>query len=424
MNDDEYGAVLLRPLDVEPAGAPRIDVARAMREGGRMRRRRWAFGGGFLAAIVAALVTGSLLISPATPHKPVLPPDPPLPKSCTVVGLPTGKYHSAEVIGGDSTGRWQFGRSNPYVDTGPQHILVWHDGALAGDAALPGFKVNPRSINSSGVIVGEADDKKSGIRPYVYRNGTFSPLKGGVGEAAEINDGGVIVGRLGDDAHPVAVRWRSADADPERMPMPAGSHINSYNLAIAPDGTVAAIVIRPAPEPVTGPSGPAGSPSSSPSTETYLWLPDGTTRQIKAPPPAGDPTATVDPLTFRHGWFYAEQVIGGKLGEQVVVEGVRLIRYDPVSGVWQKIGDEKPADAVQLPAAGRSFAGAGSPTPRVYVGSRVLELPMTMPLADPDVDAATVQSISDDAHTVTGYLTRGAADVPPQPYRPVIWHCE
>jgi hypothetical protein len=40
MNDDEYGSVLLRPLDVEPAGAPLIDVARAMRDGRRTRRLR------------------------------------------------------------------------------------------------------------------------------------------------------------------------------------------------------------------------------------------------------------------------------------------------------------------------------------------------------------------------------------------------
>jgi hypothetical protein len=376
-----------------------------------MRRRRWAFGGGFLAAITATLVTGSLLIAPATPHKPVLPPDPPLPKSCTLAALPTGKYHSAEVGGGDSTGRWHFGLSNPVVNTGPQRTLVWHDGALVGDTPLPGFEVKLRGINSSGVIVGQANDKKTGIRPYFYRDGKFSPLKGGVGEAVAINDDGTIVGRLGDDAHPVPVRWRSADAEPERLRIPAGSHINSHNLAIAPDGTVAGVVIRPAGQtPIW-------------SSATYLWLPDGTTRQIKAPPPARDPTAALDPLTFRNGWLYAEQLIGEKQDTIVAIAGVQLLRYDPAGGTWQKIGDDKINHAAQLPSSARRVAHGGSPRPTVYVGAAVLQLPLTMPLADPEVDYATVESISDDAHTVTGWLSRGSGGDPPQPDRPVIWHC-
>jgi len=411
MNDDEYGAVLLRPLDVEPAGPPMVDVPRAMREGRLMRRRRWAFGGGFLAVLTTGLVTGSLLIAPATPHRPVLPPDPPLPKSCTMAALPTGKYKGAQVNGGDSTGRWHFGLSNPYVNTGPQHILVWHDGALVGDADRPGSEVNLSSINASGVIVGEANDKKTGIRPYVYRAGKISPLKGGIGSAVEINDAGVIVGALGDDAHPVPVRWRSADAEPERLPTPAGSIINTHNLTISPDGTIAGVVFR------------RGTTSAS---ETYLWLPDGTTRQIKAPPAAEDPKAPVNPLTFRHGWLYAEQVIAEKVDGSVgvAIAGTQLLRYDPVSGAWQKIGDEKSHDVAQLPSSGRSYSQGGSATPRVYVGPRVLDLPLTAPLADPDVDAATVQSISDDARTLAGWLLRGSGDDPPQPFRPVIWHCE
>jgi hypothetical protein len=41
MNDDEYGTLLLRPLVAEPAGAPRVEVPRAMRDGRRLRRVRW-----------------------------------------------------------------------------------------------------------------------------------------------------------------------------------------------------------------------------------------------------------------------------------------------------------------------------------------------------------------------------------------------
>jgi hypothetical protein len=412
MNDDEYGTLLLRPLAGEPAGPPLIDVARAMREGRRMRRRRWAFGGGFLAVFTATLVTGSLLIAPATPHKPVLPPDPPLPKSCTLAALPTGRYHSAEVVGGDSTGRWHFGQSNPQANTGTQHTLVWHDGALAGDAAQPGTEVNLRAINSSGVIVGEVNDKKTGIRPYVYRNGKFSPLKGGVGEALAINDDGTIVGRLGSDTHPVLVRWRSADAEPEPLRIPEGSPIAMYNLAIGPDGTVAGVVILP-----------LAPGATFAETATYLWLPDGTTRRITAPPPARDTLSALNPLTFRNGWLYAEQVLSDRSDNTPVIAGIQLVRYDPASGTWQKIGGDRFTDGPQLPSSGRSFLHAGTIRPRVYVGTAVLDLPLTMPLADPEVDNAMLQSISDDAHTVTGVLSRGGSGDPSQPDRPVIWRC-
>ena len=413
MNDDEYGTVLLRPLRVEPVGPPQIDVARAMREGRRMRRRRWAFGGGFLAAIVAALVTGSLLIAPAAPHRPVLPPDPPLPKSCTLAALPMGNYHSAEVGGGDSTGRWHFGLSNPVVNTGPQHTLVWHDGALVGDAALPSADVDLTGINSSGVIVGEANDHKTGIRPYAYRNGKFSPLKGGVGQASAVNDAGTIVGRLGDDAHPIPVRWRSPDAEPERLRMPAGGTISYHHLAIAPDGTVAGAVFLRA-------AGPATE-----STVTYLWLPDGTARQIPAPPAPRDTRAYLEPLTFRNGWLYAEQVITEKnAGLNVyAIADEQLVRYDPAGGTWQRIDGDKIKGPAQFPPSGRSYGTGGGIRPAVFVGPAVLELPWFMPLADPEVDYARVQSISNDAHTVAGDLNRGGND-PTQPFRPIIWHCE
>jgi hypothetical protein len=228
MNDDEYGILVLRPLAVEPDGLPQIDVARAMREGRRMRRLRWAFGGGFLAAITATLVTGSLLIAPATPHKPVLPPDPPLPKSCTLASLPTGKYKSVDTTGADPTGRWIFGMANPVADAHPQRYLIWHDGVVVNDIGMPCEQLYLRDVNSSGVIVGE--NKR---QPYVYRNGKLSPLKGGPGDAAGINAEGMIVGSLGDTTRSdstVPVRWRTPNAEPERLPIPAGTYVDSQSL--------------------------------------------------------------------------------------------------------------------------------------------------------------------------------------------------
>lgn len=418
MTDDEYGALLLQPLRLEPSGPPRIDFARAMREGRRMRRRRWALGGGFLAAVTAALVTGSLLIAPATPHKPVLPPDPPLPKSCTLAKLPTGKYSSVEMSGADSTGRWLHGMTNPVVNTGPVRQLIWHDGVLVDDLAGPGKQLYLRAINSSGVVVGQAQDSKNKLWPYVYRDGKFSRLKGGQGAAEAINDDGVIVGSLGDQQNAVPVRWRSPEAEPERLPIPAGAYVLSTNLAIAPDGTVAGRVEWPDHATVA----PSGSPGSV-ASPAYLWLPDGTVRELHAPPPADDPTAPVTPITFRSGWLYAQQQIHQRTGDIVAIARTLLLRYDPASGVWQKVSDRKGIPKAQLPSSTRNDFRFGSARPQVYVGPRTLELPLTQPIADPEVDYATVASVSDDVHTLTGDLVTGGTD-PSQPYRPVVWHCE
>jgi hypothetical protein len=51
VNDEEYGSRLLHPLRGEPAGPAAIDVVRAMREGRRMRRRRWWTGGSALTVL-------------------------------------------------------------------------------------------------------------------------------------------------------------------------------------------------------------------------------------------------------------------------------------------------------------------------------------------------------------------------------------
>ena len=418
MTDDEYGVLLLRPLDVAPAGPPQIDVARAMREGRRMRRRRWAFGGGFLAAFTAALVTGSLLIAPATPRKPVLPPDPPLPKSCALAKLPTGKYSSVQMGGGDPTGRWLYGMTNPVVDTGPMRYLIWHDGVPVGDVAIPGEQLDLRGINSSGVIVGQAQDNKKKIWPYAYRNGKFSRLKGGPGTAEGINDRGVIVGALGDLDKAVPVRWRSPDAEPERLPIPAGTHVVSTNLAVAPDGTIAGRVESPGHVRVL-PSAPPYFEASP----AFLWLPDGGVRELHPPPPAEDPTTPVSPLLFRSGWLYAQQQIPVRSNGIIAIARTLLLRYDPVSGVWQQLSDGKSRPAPQLPSSARSDFRFGSATPQIYVGPHALRLPLTQPIADPEVDYATVASVSDDVHTVTGDLVSGDND-PKQPFRPVSWHCE
>jgi hypothetical protein len=417
MSDEEYGAQLLRPLRGEPGGASLIDVPKAMRDGRRMRNRRWLLGGGLLATVTAALVTGSLLISPAQHDKPVLPPDPPLPKACTLANLPLGKYKSAEVAGGDSTGRWQFGLSNPVVNTGPQRLLIWHDGRLTGEAKLPGIELTMADVNSSGVVVGDGHHRTgdtSNFRPYVYRDGKISLLKGGLGRAVAINDDGVIVGQIVDGDREVAVRWRAPDAAPEPLPMPPkGAWSNA--TTIAPDGTIAGYV---------GYLGPGAKDTEATGREVgngYLWRPDGTVRMLEAPPTADDPLSTVSPIVFRFGWLYADQNVAIGTDHDIHASAARLYRYDPGSDTWQKLTDDR--GFVQIPGPGRGSQYEGlSSVPRVYVGARILDLPMSAPVTDPDIDSALVAAISDDAHVLPGWAVSGDTD-PKQPFRPIIWRC-
>lgn len=383
-----------------------------------MRNRRWLFGGGLLAAITAGLVTGSLLILPAQHDKPVLPPDPPLPKACTLASLPLGKYKSAEVAGGDSTGRWQFGLSNPVVDTGPQRLLIWHDGRLTGEAELPGIELTMADVNSSGVVVGDGHHRTgdtSNFRPYVYRDGKISLLKGGLGRAVAINDDGVIVGQLVDGNREVAVRWRSPDAQPEPLPMPPKG-VRSDATTIAPDGTIAGYVgyIEPGAKNVEVSGREAGN--------GYLWLPDGTVRMLEAPPTADDPLSTVTPIVFRFGWLYADQNVAVETGTDIQASRGLLYRYDPLSDTWQKLADgQRVFGQVPGPGRGSPYEGLDS-VPKVYIGGRLLTLPMSAPIADPQVDSALVAAISDDAHVLPGWTVSGQTD-PTQPFRPIIWRC-
>ncbi len=379
MNDDEYGALLLRPLRGEPAGPSRIDPARAMREG-RRRRRGWFAGGAAFAAVTATAVAGGVLATAGGPDEPPipLPPDPAMPAACTVERLPMGGYGMAEVRGGDPSGRYLVGSSDPVAGR-KQAVLVWRDGKLIDDVMMPGTSVVMADINRSGVAVGTTVEGVS--IPYVYRAGKISKLRGGSGEAIAVNDAGVIAGSLMKGGRVVPVRWATADAEPE--PLPAGFDRISD---LAEDGTI------------------AGRTEGG----AALWLPDGSLRQIESPGSAG-----FTPVVFRHGWLY-----GMMAGSSSGPAQPNPYRYDPRSGTWQRLGTGSFTVQLAGPGTMESFASA---VPEVFVGGRTLKLPPYQP-AVAYGDAFIVESISDDFRTIGGSSVSGFAD-PERPIQPLLWRC-
>ncbi|GIM91435.1 hypothetical protein [Paractinoplanes toevensis] len=388
MNDDEYGLTLLEPLRGEPSGPPSIDVPKAMREGRRRRGRRWWAGG---AAVLAVLAGGGLLLAPAADKDPgpTLPPDPKVPTSCTTQRLPTGGLRSVELTGSDSAGRWHVGLNDP-VEGGVQSpVVIWHDGKLMEKAPIPVRQLTLHDINATGVAVGYTDGNKS--RAYAYRDGVFHRLKGDIARAIQINDSGVIVGSLGERDAWIPVRWRSLDAEPEPLAAPPGTGQLRAVVDLDENGTVVADYLD-----VQG-------------VKTYLWLPDGTVREVPKPPqtPAGE----FRPVTLRFGWLY-----GLFDADEPGSEGV--YRYEPRSATWQRVVEGNRAQIGTAAPTGWGRAGFGDP--RIVFGSTVVDLPH---------DTASsafyyVTRVSADAHTLSGYYTVSTGSDPTAALIPLLWRCE
>lgn len=386
MNDNDYGPLLLRPLAGEPSGPPRIDVPRAMREGRRMRRRRWWPGlAALLASLTAALVAGNLLLAPASTApkpRPTLPPEPVVPAACAVSPLPDGGHRTVMVTAGDSTGRWHVGTAAPAAgDKGP--MLIWHDGKLVAQIAPPNGNASLHDINSSGVAVG-SNDSDWDTYPFVYRNGKIERLKGGRGVASAINDAGEIVGTIGvNNRHPV--RWKSADAEPETLPMPPGATIQ-FVLDVAPDGWISGMYL----------------------SDTYIWSPDG--KVSKLAPPSPDGIFRPGPESFGFGWLYGVSLRDG------------VYRYEPRTGTWQHLTD---ADhKAQFPGTGAGDAQVtGDDERSVFVGREVLRLGANPITSQRDKYFFEITAVSADAHVVAGYALSNQENPQAQPYRPFIWRC-
>ncbi|GIF24730.1 hypothetical protein BJ973_008209 [Actinoplanes tereljensis] len=399
MNDDDYGMTLLEPLRGEPSGQPAIDVPKAIRDGRRLRGRRW-WTGGLLAGLVATLVGGSLLLAPGqddNPHpKPSLPPDPAVPASCTLHELPNGGHRLVHLNGSDAAGRWQVGTADPNAGGTQSPAMIWHDGKLVAQAPTPVRHLVLWDINSSGVAVGSSESGGSTNYPYVYRNGTFHRLKGGTGLAVQINDDGVIVGKLGKYGSEVPVRWASPEAEPEELTRPAGETNLHGIYDLAEDGTAVGSYIGR-------------------TTKNYLWRPDGTVRELDTPPLQKPEGGELWVVGLRFGWVYAmfSDINGPDDG---------LYRQDVRGGAWQRITHN--SAAAQYGVSAPATMGAMlSPVPVVVIGSRTVDLP-SGPLTGTGPVIFGLNGVSADARVVSGNAVRTDTSNPSAPEQPVIWRCE
>jgi hypothetical protein len=395
MNDDDYGNLLLRPLDTgAPAGPGRIDVARAMRNGRRSRRvRAWSAGSALTAGLAAAVTGGVLALQPpAAEWAPALPVDPALPSSCTASALPMGAAKSAGVEAGDPSGTYLVGASEP-VYGGDNDVLVWKDGKLVAAVAQRNPQVGMLDINVSGVAVGSTLAGR--LKPYAFHDGEVSRMKG-TGSAIAINDAGVIAGDTETAEAAVPQRWSSWDAEPVMMPLPAGM-TTGQAFDLTEDGTILT------------------SLSDGTHDGTYLWHADDTVERIEPPEVAPNVRAGIRPVAIHFGWIYAE-VTGQVAGSSGPGAQSTLYRYEPESRTWQRLSPDP--WSVQVPAVQRRGGGFIADKPRTYVGDRVLELPTLTRYED---DAFQVRAISSNGRLAAGSNLSGvAAD---RPVVPLIWRC-
>jgi hypothetical protein len=404
MNDDEYGMTLLAPLRGEPAAPPAIDVPKAMRDGRRLRGRRWWAGG---SALLAALVGGSLLLAPGSGEEPRptprLPPDPTLPATCTLSRLPMGSHPSAEVNGGDASGRWHVGNASPASKGTESPMLIWHDGKLVTQAPTPLKHLKMYDVNAAGVAVGY--NSGGVIYPYAFQNGKFVRLKGGIGEAVAINDDGTIVGALGhtntfDGAVPV--RWKSVDAEPERLKQPGGSAKFVKVVDVSEAGTILGEYNNP---------GGVG----------YLWQSDGG-RWMESPPRSAGEQPIFRPYVQRFGWVYAQvltlqsQVRDSGEPAPPIYQPAGTYRYEPHSHTWQKLTDG------MIERSGALMLDMDQ-DPAIFVGPKLLKVPRDPKSIESGLDAFVLKTSSEDGRTVAGYAINAHADLS-LPYQPILWRCE
>jgi len=294
--------------DDEPRTPSTVDVGRAITDGRRRRRLRRGIGYTSAAAVTALAVAGASIavgglstdvpynsaatgtarigassapkgqyMIPGTPGwKPIVATEP---TTCSLVQLPTpDNAPMALVSSGDPTGQYFVGTSYPKL--GRYQAVIWH-GGKAENVMLPGdIQESLTDVNSSGTAVGwsyEGDKKNMVQVPYIYRDGKVSKLPGvKSAEPRAINDAGAIVGS--DDS--AALVWPSATASPIRLPLPAGSS-QATAVDIDEDGTVVGTVDMSRP---------------------YIWLADGTPRELPMPTIDGKTAAVARAFGIRQGW--------------------------------------------------------------------------------------------------------------------------
>lgn len=392
----------LRSLDPEPPTPSRVDIERAIAEGRRRRARRGVGYAGVATLTVAVVVGASVAAgglftdtrpdagssgSPPTRTVPRwTPPPATAPTSCALDRLPVPDgVQMALTSGADPTGRWIVGRSYPEGDR--YQALIWHDG-VPTKVPLPGDSEELlQDVNSTGTAVGWSFDADGAV-PYVYRDGTVSPLpKIGHGSAHAINDAGAIVG----DSDDAPLLWPSATEEPIRLPLPSGASKGSAT-AIDEDGTVVGDIDDKRP---------------------YVWFPDGTHRDLPLPTLNGTQAANGRVSTIRNGW--ATGLAGARTGTPGAMSSPAPVRWNVHTG------EVRVFDELNIRPSTANAHGW-------LVGSNkegnALLITDTGTVALPDLGGDGALKVMPTTLSDDGRVISGQADDTTGTIRAVVWRCE
>jgi len=179
------------------------------------------------------------------------------PTACAVqrLAVPAGYAADSTVTGGDRTGRYLVGTGRA-PGAKERRLLVWDKGKpsvidLEGADTLT-------DVNSAGVAVGHGYDPDGSPFSFRYEAGDVVRFAGRPGVALAINDQGVSVGYVGT----MPAVWRSPQTGPELLPVPADGW-RGEALDIGDDGVIVGRVFAAAP---------------SIQSQAYVWFADGTHR--------------------------------------------------------------------------------------------------------------------------------------------------
>ncbi|MEU4642174.1 hypothetical protein [Micromonospora sp. NPDC023814] len=405
--DEERVTDLLRRLDDEPAGPPRIDVPGAIREARRRRRNRRvavagaaAFGVLAAAALPAALHGGDgatpapagVSVSPVPPTPKPSPPGPWQGKcEAALLPAPDSAAPGSEVTGGDPDGRWLVGHLSP--NGSPDHrVLIW-DAGRAREVEIPGTYQELRDVNRAGLAVGSTRRIGGGLEAWAVRDGQPVRLSViGPGAARAVNDAGRIVGyrRAEEVREPWRqdrpVVWDSYEAKAVDLPLPGPGWAGSA-IGIDEDGTVLANMAD-----LT--NGDPGQPRRA-----VVWRP-GATRPEVLPLPRvpGGVAFQFFPVSLAGGWVTGTAYRETKPGERGSLKGYR-VRIDLRTGQADVLSADVTTGAVN--SRGWIAGVLSSNVPVVVTDTKTVTLPG--PDGKTGVDG-WVRSISDDARVLGGQL--------------------
>ncbi|MER7335098.1 MULTISPECIES: hypothetical protein [unclassified Micromonospora] len=404
--DDERVTDLLRRLDEEPAGLPRIDVPGAIREARRRRRNRRAAvaGAAALGVLAAAALPGILhgrdRAAPAPAVSPSLPSPKPRPTGpwegvCTAELLPVPDDALGSVVtGGDPDGRWLVGRQIPR-NLRNYRLLIWHEGRVRA-VELPGEEQELQDVNRSGLAVGSARPTRGLPEALAVRDGQPVRLPGiGSGAATAVNDAGRIVGwrdveSVGPWPATRPVVWDSYDSQAVDLPLPGPAWYGSA-VDIDEDGTVLADM-----------ADMAGAVDPGRPRRAVVWRPGATRPEVLPLPrvPGGD-TVQFTPLSLAGGWVTGMAWREKQPGEPRNALQEYPVRIDLRTGqaellpatVWAGTGNAR---------GWQAGTSSGNNLTAVVTDTKMVKLP--------GLDGTTasgsgwVRSLSDDGRVVAGQL--------------------